>query len=341
MRGFVEWLRAWNLRKDMVDRCGIYGLDIYSMHKSIADVLQFLSVHDQVMELRVRKDYSTLGSLDPQTYGLLAERGLVQGCRESAIDALVKVSSKTHEFSVAAAAAEDLSPFLGQDEAFINELNAEVVVGAEAYYRAMFDPTASSWNLRDSYFFLALEKVHAHLLQSRGKSKVVAWAHNSHLGDARATHLEQPARAREHNLGQLAREKYPFPLSMSVGQLCSTGVVTAADDWGDEHRFKTINQPLPNSFEDLFHKLSVQSGRSSFLIDTSNPEVRSKLSKPRLQRAIGVIYRPFTERLSHYYQCDLIHQFDLLVFEDITSPVRPLVECELPSEEPETYPSGL
>jgi erythromycin esterase-like protein len=373
-RAFVQWLREHNLaKKDPSERCGIFGLDLYSMHKSIDCVLEFLHKVDPEMEGRVRQDYSTLGGLDPQTYGLLVARGLMKSCEEAAVQALLEVSAKTSQFAAdlcaATADAQEgaggqgggqgqgkggLHPVLAQGEAFVNELNAEVVVGAEAYYRAMFDPNTSSWNLRDSHFFLALEKVRHHLRQIKGGRvvggqqddgdvRVVVWAHNSHLGDARHTHLEQPPAAREHTLGQLAKQKYPFPLTLSVGQLCAGGTVCAADDWGEEHQFKPINNPLPGSYEAVLHALASHAGNKRFSLDLRNPHVRSSplLSSPRLQRAIGVIYRPRTERQSHYYHCDLVQQFDALIFEDVTTPVAPLVDKEIPSEEPETYPSGL
>ena len=146
---------------------------------------------------------------------------------------------------------------------------------------------------------------------------------------------------RDLNLGQLVREQIPFPQSVSVGQFCWTGHVCAASDWGGKHEFKAINEALPNSHEDLLHALARRSKAATFVLNLHDPLVATTLKEPRLQRAIGVIYRPDTERLSHFYRCNLVEQFDLIIFDDVTTPVTPLVKKEAPSKEPETYPAGL
>lgn len=349
MRAFVLALKARNSELPMDKRCGVFGLDLYSLNLSIAQVLDYLSRHDKEMERLVRRDYAVMGELDPQTYGMLAQRGLIQGCREAAVRALKNISAKTPRYAAQDCQAIDtetdateppLDPISAQDDAFINEMNAQVIVGAEEYYRGMFDPTVSSWNLRDQHFYLALARVRQHLASTRGRSRVAVWAHNSHLGDARFTHLER-LRGRELNLGQLVRER-DLASSLSVGQLCHSGLVTAADDWGEPHRFKPIVPGLSGSHEDLFHALALKSGRARFGLDLGAAEVAGLLGgNPRLERAIGVIYRPETERQSHYFSCDLPNQFNWVWFEDTTTPVIPLVEEEFPSKEPETFPTGL
>jgi erythromycin esterase-like protein len=206
----------------------------------------------------------------------------------------------------------------------------------------------NSWNLRDTHFFDTMERVIRHLKVSRGGAgRVVLWAHNSHLGDARYTHLDQPLVPRkvknppkDLNIGQLVKEKYPLD-SITVGQLFNTGRVCCADDWGEPHLFKPITPALANSHENVLHAVAKRTGQEAFALDLTVPDVRGVFKEPRLQRAIGVIYRPQTERWSHYYFCDIAKQFDLVVFFETTSPVLPLVEEEVKSEEAETYPSGL
>jgi erythromycin esterase-like protein len=362
MYKFIGWLSKHNETLPVENRCGIWGLDLYSLHLSMRRVLEYLDERDPEMAKIVRADYSCFGEIEPQTYGLLAQRDLIQGCHMAAVDALAHVSAKRPQYakeaSIDAAGEVDRDPratefnlrqvpnnnleaIHAQDDAFITELNAAVVVGAEGYYRAMFDPTRNSWNLRDTHFYNTLKRVQAHLSETRGgQGFVCAWAHNSHLGDARASHLEQ-FRNRDLNLGQLVRETAPYPKSVNIGQLCWSGSVCAASEWGDDHAFIKINKALPGSYEDILHALSLHIGCKKFVLNTHNPRVAVALKDTRLQRAIGVIYRPDTERMSHYYKCDIVNQFDFVIFDDITGPVKPLIKEELPSLEPETFPSGL
>jgi erythromycin esterase-like protein len=356
MYKFVDWLYKYNKGRSSDKRVGIWGLDLYSMTLSMKRVLEYLEERDPEMANIVRADYSCFGEIEPQTYGILSQRGLLQGCHGAAMDALAHVSAKRQQYAKDAAMdtpgeassesrskkeKEKLDTIHAQDDAFITELNAAVVVGAEEYYCAMFDPTRNSCNLRDTHFFKTLKQVQAHLKETRGgQGCACAWAHNSHLGDARATHLEQ-LRSRDLNLGQLVREAEPYPLSVNVGQLCWSGSVCAANDWGQEHQFKKINKGLPGSHEDMLHQLTLQTGNTKFVLDIHNEKVAGALKEPRLQRAIGVIYRPDTERMSHYYKCDIVNQYDFVVFEDLTNPVTPLIPGEPPSLEPETFPTGL
>ena len=173
-----------------------------------------------------------------------------------------------------------------------------------------------------------------HLERSGRAPKIVVWAHNSHLGDARATQMSEQG---ELNLGQLVRERHPDE-TYSVGFSTYTGTVTAAHNWGDAAETMRVVPGLPASYEALFHEAGLQ----RFLVDLRAHRDHELLSKPRLQRAIGVIYRPQTERLSHYFRAQLPRQFDALIHIDTTRAVKPLERAAqpLPVEEAETFPSG-
>ena len=188
IRDFAEWLRNWNMKRPPHERCGIFGLDLYSLHLSIDNVLEYLAARDPEMCTQVRRDYAGFERLEPQTYGMLVERGLIKGCEKACVDALQKIAAKTEIFEK----EDPQNGLIAADAAFFNEMNARVVVDAEHYYRAMFS-SENSWNIRDTHFFDTMERVIAHLKSSRGgdSGKVVLWAHNSHLGDARFTHLEE------------------------------------------------------------------------------------------------------------------------------------------------------
>jgi erythromycin esterase-like protein len=221
---------------------------------------------------------------------------------------------------------------------FYAEQNARLVMNAEAYYRAMFGSRVSSWNLRDRHMAETLAALDQHLSRRAGRpARIAVWAHNSHLGDARATEMGERG---ELNLGQLAREQHGGAAAL-LGFSSHHGTVTAASDWGDPAETKQVRPGLAESCEDLFHR----AGSDRFcLILRGNRELQQALAAPRLQRAIGVIYRPESERQSHYFHVRLPRQFDAIVHLDETHALVPLdprsVEPPVP-EPPETYPSGV
>jgi erythromycin esterase-like protein len=203
------------------------------------------------------------------------------------------------------------------DEFFFAEQNARLIKNAEQYYRSMFHGRVSSWNLRDRHMAETLERLVEHLDQHWGRSKVVIWAHNSHLGDARATEMGE---AGELSLGQLARERFG-PEAVLIGFSTNTGTVTAASDWDGPAERKRVRPALAGSYEELFH----MAGYPQFFLSLREPgEAPAALRDPRLERAIGVIYRPQTERVSHYFHARLTEQFDGILHFDQTRAVEPL-----------------
>jgi erythromycin esterase-like protein len=225
---------------------------------------------------------------------------------------------------------------VAEDEQFFAEQNARLVKNAERYYRSMFEDQAASWNLRDRHMTETLNALLDHLSRPGAPAKVVVWAHNSHLGDARAT--EMSARG-ELNVGQLVREQYG-PLAFNLGFTTYTGTVTAARDWGQAAERRQVRPALPGSYEHLFH----QTGQPRFWLDLrERTPLIDTLLQPRLERAIGVIYRPETERRSHYFHASLPDQFDALLHIDETRAVEPLERSAewVRGEVPETFPTGI
>jgi erythromycin esterase-like protein len=225
----------------------------------------------------------------------------------------------------------------GEDDFFSAEQNARLVANAEQYYRSMFRGRVSSWNLRDTHMAETLDAVVARLEQDGERARVCVWAHNSHLGDARATAM---GRAGELNVGQLVRERYGREACL-VGFTTYSGTVTATHDWDEPARRREVRPGLPGSVEALFHRIEPP----RFLLDLRTPAVRSALDDDLLERAIGVIYRPETERMSHYFEANLARQFDLVVHVDETSALKPLERMAAwesgAAEVPETFPSAL
>ena len=327
---FVGWLRQHNDARPAVTRVGFYGMDLYSLHGSIGAVLAFLDDVDPEAARRARYRYGCFEHFgeDPQAYGYAASFNLEHSCEEQAISQLLDLRRSAAVY--ASGEGQGLA-----DEIFFAEQNARLVSNAERYYRSMFSGRASSWNLRDTHMADTIDALRAHLATQHRPPKVVVWAHNSHLGDCRATEM---ARRREINVGQLMRERHGDHV-MSVGFTTYTGTVTAAADWDAPAERKRVQPALPDSYELLFHELDA----GNFIVDCSDRTARAALAKPRLERAIGVIYRPETERVSHYFTCAIADQFDFVIHVDETRAVEPLErEPAKRLEEPaETYPTGL
>jgi protein-L-isoaspartate(D-aspartate) O-methyltransferase len=314
---FVEWLHRHNASRPYEERAAFHGLDLYSLYTSIGAVLRYLDDVDPEAAGVARSRYGCLTpwESDPATYGRMALTGRYRECERDVAAMLTDMLKSRAEYSVR------------DGERFADAMhNARVVANAERYYRVMYYGSAESWNLRDTHMFETLSE----LLRARGpQAKAVVWAHNSHLGDAR--HTEMSARG-ELNLGQLCRETYGSKM-YSVGFGTDSGTVAAADDWDGPMKIKEVRPSHAESYERQFHEARVP----SFLFPLNKEDA---LLAPRLERAIGVIYRPQTEMASHYFQAVLPRQFDEYCWFDRTSAVRPLDTARLKGM-PETYPFGL
>ncbi|NVD43508.1 protein-L-isoaspartate(D-aspartate) O-methyltransferase [Qipengyuania atrilutea] len=320
MPGFLNGLKRINSDRPEGKKVGFYGLDIYNMSGSIEAVLAYLDAHDPQAAQVARERYGCLTpwQSDPATYGRAA---LTKGFAECE-DAVVAQCRELLEQGIN-----------GESESFSAAMNARLVASAERYYRIMYHGGRESWNLRDSHMADTLE----HLLDNGGpQSKAVVWAHNSHIGDARAT--DMGAVRGEHNIGQLARERWGDDDVALIGFGTHTGTVSAASDWDGEREVKRINPSRRDSYERLCH----DSGVERFLLDLSaDPAVTDRLSDPRLERFIGVIYRPETERWSHYSDAVLPRQFDAWCWFDETTALEPLAKHEPGAGAAETFPFGL
>jgi erythromycin esterase-like protein len=328
---FVGWLRAHNDSLSSGNKVGFYGLDLYSLHASMEAVLNYLDKIDPEAAKRARHRYSCFDHFgeDTQSYGYVAGLNLTESCENEVVNQLVELRRRAAEY-----ASRDGR--VAADEFFFAEQNARLVKNAEEYYRSMFRGRVSSWNLRDRHMVETLHALVAHLdSQSGGGTKVVIWAHNSHLGDARATQMGEQG---EWNVGQLVREKYEGE-SVLVGFSTYTGTVTAASDWDAPAERKRVREALPESYEALFHNVGVQ----RFLLSLRDGAAVEGLGEPHLERAIGVIYRPETERQSHYFYARLPAQFDAVLHFDETRAVEPLERTARweKGEVPETFPYGV
>lgn len=321
--GLVEWLRDWNRDRDLTDRAGFYGLDLYSLQTSIAAVVSYLDHIDPAAARMARARYGCLTpyQADPATYGRLAVTGRFATCEDQVVSMLRALLAKRSDY-----ARRDGDGFLDAAE------NARLAADAERYYRLMYRGSRQSWNLRDTHMFETM----CRLLDHHGaNSKIVVWAHTSHVGDASATEL---AARGTLNLGQLTRARFGRRAYL-VGLATDHGTVAAATDWDGPMEVKPIPTARTDSYEHLFHV----SGLPGFFLPLHGGRfdlVRDRLAAPRLQRAIGVIYRPETELESHYLQAVLPAQLDELIWFDETEAVTPLQSRQV-SGAPDTWPFGL
>jgi erythromycin esterase-like protein len=327
---FVRWLKAHNDNFGVNEKIGFYGIDLYSLHSSMAAVLKYLETVDAEAAKRARYRYSCFEDYgeDAQHYGYAASFDLSKSCETEAVNQLVDLRQKAFNYM-------NRDGFVARDEYFYAEQNARLVINAEEYYREMFRGRVSSWNLRDRHMTETLTALAAHLEMQNQPPKIVVWAHNSHLGDARATEMGERG---EWNVGQLVREQFPTE-TINLGFTTFAGTVTATTDWDEPARLKRVREGIRDSYENLFH----QTGLPAFFLNLRDAEMSSAFDKPLLERAIGVIYRPQTERVSHYFYADLPRQFDGVIHFDTTRALEPLdkVASWTQADAPETFPEGI
>ncbi|HEX8585255.1 MAG TPA: protein-L-isoaspartate(D-aspartate) O-methyltransferase [Allosphingosinicella sp.] len=321
---FVRWLRRHNDGRELGDMAGFYGLDLYNLSGSIRAVIDFLDEADPEAAKLARERYGCLQPWreNPAAYGRMALTEGYGRCEVGAVQMLKELMGRRMDCM-----GEECEDWL--DAA----ANARLIRNAEQYYRAMYQGSAESWNLRDTHMFETL----CQLLDAKGpNAKAVVWAHNSHIGNA--AHTEMGQVREELNIGQLTKEKFGDRARL-IGFGTHTGTVAAADNWDEPMEVMDVRPSLAGSYERLCH----DSGVPRFLLDLRqgvNEAAFQALTEPRLERFIGVIYRPQTERWSHYAEAALPSQFDAWVWFDETSAVAPLPGEQLPGED-ETYPFGL
>ncbi len=327
VRSFIDWLRDHNSTVAPERRVAFHGLDLYSLYNSMRSVLAYLDDVDPQTAAIARERYGCLTpwQADPATYGRAALTGHYRSCERDVVHMLDSILAKSSEYA------------LHDGERFLDAVqNARLIANAERYYRIMYYGSRASWNLRDSHMFDTLKT----LLHFYGpQSKAIVWAHNSHVGNARATEMSLRG---EHNIGQLCRSEFGTGAYL-VGFGTDHGSVAAASDWDGPVEFKSVRPALARSYERLCHAGTHGTGKRQFLLPlgaTLKSELREAITKPRLERAIGVIYRPETELASHYFQAVLPQQFDEYIWFDETRAVTPFETVQLEGL-PDTYPFGV
>lgn len=311
---FLLWMRSHNEKiANLNNKIGFYGLDLYSLQTSMQSVIKYLQKVDPNAAKRAVERYACFDHLGfaPEIYGYLTSTGVKEPCIKKAVEQLLDL-----QHNAISLMSKDGIP--AEEEYFYATQNARLVKNAEIYYRAHFEGRVSSWNIRDTHMAETLNVLSNHLEKTFNKpAKIVVWAHNSHVGDARATEMGEQG---EINIGQLIREEYGEE-SYLIGFSTYQGFVTAAAKWGGQANLIPVTPALQSSYEELFHHVK----HKNFILNLVNDtDLEHYLRLPHLQRAIGVIYRPDTERMSHYYFSRIPYQFDSIIHIDQTTAVEPL-----------------
>jgi len=328
---FIEWLHQYNSTLSPINRVGFYGLDLYSLNASTEIIIKYLEKKDIKAAQRAKQRYACFDPFkeELQSYGYAAMFGITKSCEDEVIEQLMELSRDSYLYMKKNRFAED--------EFFYIEQNTRLVKNAEKYYRSMFDSKSSSWNIRDLHMAETLDQLVLYLNKKlRNPAKIVTWTHNSHVGDARATEVRIQGQL---NIGQLVREKYGNK-ALLIGFLTNSGAVTASSRWDGIAERKYVRPSFLYSYEHFFHDLNP----SNFLINfKAHDKIKILIPSELLERAIGVIYLPETERDSHYFHANLSNQFDIVIYIDKTSAVRPLEITAIwhKGEVFETFPSGL
>lgn len=329
---FVSWLARHNEKHAVAT--GFYGMDLYSLFASITAVCKYLDKIDPFEAALARSRYACFDHYgdDCEAYGHKASLDLSASCEREVLNQLVALRERAAEWTKRDGIAME-------DAVFSMEQNARLVRNAEEYYRSLLGGRVKTWNLRDSHMVQTLHELTMFLDRRVGRSKIVVWAHNSHLGDARATSMRGIG---EHNVGQLVRERFPDD-SYLIGFTTYDGTVSAASAWDRPVEKQRVRPALEGSYEAMFHGLAKERGMARFVVPLRGARAAHWHSQMQLERAIGVVYAPRTERVSHYFDADLAAQFDAVIHIDRTRAVEPLETTPTwtSGEPPETYPFAL
>jgi erythromycin esterase-like protein len=327
---FVEWLRGHNVMTTG-DKVGFYGLDLYSLFTSVQEVLRYLDKVDPGAAAQARERYACFDHYgdEPQHYGYATGVAMSESCEQGVMEMLQLFQQRAHDYLHADGVD-------AEDAYFYAQQNARLVKNAEQYYRTMFGGRVSSWNLRDSHMAETLDALARYLSRDGKQARLVIWEHNSHIGDARATEVGGLG---EWNVGELARKAYDGDTRL-IGFSTFDGWVTAASEWDGPAERKRVRPALPGSYERMLHETGVP---NFYLPLRGGGPAHDALMERRLERAIGVLYLPRSERQSHYFAAQLPRQFDAVIHIDHTSAVKPLDATSgwHTGEPPETYPEGI
>ena len=315
-----DWLRKHNSGVGPDKKTGFYGLDLYSLWESMGSIMQYLKKTDpgalKVAE-EAYKCFEPFQKEEGQSYAR-ATMFVPELCENEVVHLLKEIRTKLPTYNT------------DHENVFNAEQNAIVMVNAEKYYRAMVHGGPHSWNLRDEHMAETLDR----LLAFHGKkSKAVIWAHNTHIGDARATDMIQEGM---YNIGELARLKYKQDVVLvGMGSFC--GTVMAGRRWGAEMQKMEVPDAAAGSWEFMLHNASPVN--KLLIMDDFNQDVF--MENHIGHRAIGVVYNPEYEKYGNYVPSILPLRYDAFIYFDKTTAIHPLHIKPHGNQIPETFPFGV
>lgn len=316
-----EWLRHFNANQPSNLKVGFYGLDVYSLWESLESIIKYLEVKDpntKKIAMNALSCFEPYSHEEGRTYAQAFKQGL-GSCENEVVQLLTELRKNMSIYNT------DMEAVLSAEQ------NAYVTVNAERYYRAMIKSSVDSWNIRDVHMVETLNR----LLHFHGNhAKAIVWAHNTHIGDARATDM---ASAKMINVGQLVNQQHGKEAVFSVGFGSYTGTVVAGYEWGDDIRVMALPKAKENSWEDMLHQLDAKD-RIVFM----NEDMKRAIGKREFEhRAVGVVYHPEYERMGNYVPSILPHRYNAFIFLDETSALHPLHIVPDGHQMPETFPFGI
>lgn len=314
-----EWLRAHNGKQPQAEMVGFFGLDVYSLWDSLGEVLHYLERANPSALESAKKAFECFEPYEEDVHKYAWANALYQAnCEDEIVNMLIELRRSPVDYA------------LDGESKFNAEQNAIVSLGADRYYRTMIRSDSQSWNVRDIHMADTLDR----LIQRYGdNSKAVVWAHNTHIGDARATDMAQAGMT---NLGQLVRERHASEGVVLVGFGSHSGAVIAAESWGAPMRIMNVPKAAPNTLEGTLHE---RCPPMEMLITSKLSE---DLKRPLGHRAIGVVYHPERDSYGNFVPTYLAQRYDVFLFFDETTALHPLHITETAANEPpETYPFAV
>jgi len=315
----MEWLREHNSHLPQKERVGFYGLDVYSLWESMELLVDYLKKEDPKAAAYA---VEAMECFEPYQEGSEYARATIQiseHCTHEVLELLQSVRNRAHNYN-------------HDPEAALNaEMNAQIIVNAEEYYRVMMSFNDTSWNIRDRHMADTLRAIHkSHGRNSRG----IVWEHNTHVGDARYTDMK---RAGLWNVGQLVREQASKAGDVFVVGFSSyAGTVVAGRRWGAPMEIMEVPAAKAESIETWLHQ---KVGDNALLL-MNDLKWKEQLPQRIGHRAIGVVYQPNHEH-HNYVPSDMTNRYDALIYLENTKALHPIFSDPDDNRIPETYPFGF
>jgi erythromycin esterase len=319
----AHWLRYHNQEVGSIDQAGFYGLDVYSLFESIEEVLKQCEKLSPTLAAKIRDRYECFEAFNrDERFYAKSLSNFPEGCEDEVLNNLRDLLQLR------------VDKIRQSESLFDAQQNARIVANAESYYRAMVLGGEDSWNIRDRHMMDTLDSLLKH---SGPDSKAIVWAHNTHIGDYRATDMVTQGQV---NIGGLAREKYGNSQVQLVGFSTYEGKTTASRAWNGPTLSTTVPPAMLGSYEAVFHQVAKRSRMDNFILPLRDKSEEA-LARVLGHRAIGVVYNPLTERYGNYVPTSLSNRYDAMIFLDHTHALTALPQKFNRKDIPETWPQGL